>query len=398
MPNFTPDNARQIWQLPFQGQWPMAVAFLESGNRLAAGNRGGQLLVWDLPEPSQAPPLEDQASNLGIAPAPVRSLVGHTNGIARLATTPDGGTLISASLDHTIRLWDHRAAAGGSVEVIVDTEMREAIARRSGKKDSAEAPGTKVDAVDAIHVLEGHRDWIDALDISADGRRLISGDESSLVICWDLVQRKPISQWSGHPWNWVVAAALTADGSSADVSEYRYKRDDFDIPAPALRRWNVDDGSEQLDYLKVQFPKMDPTQSTYGSAQLWRKFVAQGLIALDISPDGRLLAAGQGGETDKGQVHLLERESGKLVRTISDHQYGVTDVRFTADGKYLLSAGRDTTVRICQVDDGKEVAQLGTPRGGQFKDWISAIALSPDERWLAAADIGGWVHLWRFGS
>jgi len=73
-------------------------------------------------------------------------------------------------------------------------------------------------------------------------------------------------------------------------------------------------------------------------------------------------------------------------------------VRFSADSKYLLSAGRDTCVRVCQVADGKEVAVLGTPRGGQFKDWFSAIALSPDERTLAAADIAGMIQVWDFGS
>ena len=64
----------------------------------------------------------------------------------------------------------------------------------------------------------------------------------------------------------------------------------------------------------------------------------------------------------------------------------------------VLSAGRDTCVRVCQVADGKEVAVAGTPRGGQSKDWISAFALSPDERTLAAADIAGLIQVWEFGA
>src|SRR5206468_11429041 len=152
------------------------------------------------------------------------------------------------------------------------------------------------------------------------------------------------------------------------VSEYRYKRDDFDIPTPALKLWNAADGTEKLDFLKAQFPKINPTNRTYGAAQVWRKFVSNGLITVAFSPDGRLVAAGQGGETDTGKVHLLDAATGKPVRTVFGHQYGVTDVRFSADSKYLLSAGRDTCVRVCQVADGKEVAVLGAPRGGQFKD------------------------------
>lgn len=374
----------------------MAVAFLGSDRRIAAGDRDGRLLVWDLPEPADSPPLEQQQKTLGAAPAPKQSLIGHTNGISRLATTPDGKSLISASFDRTIRIWDITAAPSGSVEVIVDHELRDALAKKSGKKADDETSATKVESLTSAHTLEGHKDWIDSLSLSSDGRCLLTGDQSSLVIAWDVAAHKERSRWSGHPWNWIVATALTADGETAVVSEYRYKRDDFDIPCPALKRFHVADGAEQLDLLKVQFPKLNPKENTYGSAQVWRKFVANGLIALDISPDGKLVAAAQGGETDNGQVHLLEMETGKLVRTISGHQSGATDVKFTADGKFVISAGRDTVIRICQVEDGKEVAQLGKPRGGQFKDWISAIALSPDQRTLAATDIGGWVHVWTF--
>jgi WD40 repeat protein len=69
-------------------------------------------------------------------------------------------------------------------------------------------------------------------------------------------------------------------------------------------------------------------------------------------------------------------------------------VAFSADGKYVLSTGRDTALRITAVSDGKEAAQLGAPRGGQFKDWLSGLALSADERWIAATDIAGLVHVW----
>jgi hypothetical protein len=38
------------------------------------------------------------------------------------------------------------------------------------------------------------------------------------------------------------------------------------------------------------------------------------------------------------------------------------------------------------------------PCAGEFKDkdWFSAVALTPDERTLAATDIAGMVHVWEF--
>jgi hypothetical protein len=48
----------------------------------------------------------------------------------------------------------------------------------------------------------------------------------------------------------------------------------------------------------------------------------------------------------------------------------------------------------CFHPDGKLVKELGRPRGGQFKDWFHAIAVSPDGNWRAAADLAGKVQLW----
>lgn len=392
----------QTWQLTFEGEWPTAVAFVGSSQRLVAGNRDGQLFFWDLPAtPPEVVQEKDAKEPAFPNAAPVRQLVGHGNGISQLRATPDGKTVISASLDHTLRLWDVDAAAAGQAEIVLDAKTRERQAKyKSGaeKDNILNAPGVKLETIEAAHVLPGHRDWVGSLALSRDNKRLVSGDVTALAIAWDLEKRQEISRWEGHSWNWLVATAISPDGATALVSEYRYKRDDFDIPAAALKLWNVADGSEKLDLLKVQFPKLDASQSTYGSAQLWRKFVANGLVAADYSQDGKLVAVGQGGETDTGKVHLFDTESGKLVRTISGHRYGACDVKFSGDGKYLLSSGRDTTLRITQVADGKEIAALGTSRGGQFKDWLSAIAISPDEQYVAAADIAGMVHVWKLKS
>ena len=91
-------------------------------------------------------------------------------------------------------------------------------------------------------------------------------------------------------------------------------------------------------------------------------------------------------------------DSGEIVRTISGHQYGVCDLQFSGDGNYLLSCGRDTQVRICQVSDGKEIASLGSSRGGQFKDWLYALSVSPDQNYVAAADIAGMIQVWQLTS
>src|SRR5262245_37251832 len=117
MATFT--KSKTLYQLTFGGSWPVSVAFLGNGNRLAAGNQLGQIYVWDLSAtpPADAKPGKDRtAPNLN----PVRRLDGHTNEVTHLACTPDGKLLLSASYDHTLRLWPTDAPAAGKADAIMD--------------------------------------------------------------------------------------------------------------------------------------------------------------------------------------------------------------------------------------------------------------------------------------
>jgi WD40 repeat protein len=396
----------QLWQLMFEGDWTTSVAFLGNSRRIAAGNKSGQVFVWELPEnppePDKAEKKEKPENSEPPNFAPVRRLDGHTNGITRLCAAPDGKTLISASLDHTIRIWDVDAPASGSEVVVIDQKARERKARNKGKEEKGmilNAPGTKVETVAATHILKGHDGWIFSLGISADGKRLISGDDSSLSIVWDLASRKEISRWRGHKHTWVRSAALSPDGKTAFTGEYGGKRDNFDIPAAQARLWNSDDGTLKLDLLKIWTPKVKDEARTdsYSYSTVWVKLLGRGLVCASFSPDGKVLAVGQGGEGG-GKIHIVDVESGKILRTVDGHRLGACDVTFSADGKYVLSSGRDTTVRIWQVADGKEVAVLTKPLGAKYKDWMHGVAISPDQQTVAAADISGKVHVWKLQS
>ena len=383
MAEFTPKNATPHCELVFEGDWPTSVAFLGSGQRLAAGNRDGVLLVWDLPEqPAKEPP------------PPVRQLVGHANGINRLAVTDDGKTLISASHDRSVRLWDPTAEATGSAEIVIDREQRERDAKKNPKGDALTKPGVKVATQQPQHTF-AHRDWVHGVGLSRDQKRLITGDDTGLVTVLDLASRKEVAKWNGNPGNWITSVALSPDGQTAFVGEFCAPRGSFDRPPAQARLYDVATGQEKLDFLKILYPNVKVRDNSYGYATTWSPFVAQGLIAAEFSPDGKLLALGQGGEVGTGKVHIMDVATGKLLRSISGHQSGLCDLTFSADGKYILSVGRDTLLRICQVDDGKEVAQLGKGRGGQFKDWLHAVALSADQQSIAAADIAGRVLVWK---
>jgi WD40 repeat protein len=126
---------------------------------------------------------------------------------------------------------------------------------------------------------------------------------------------------------------------------------------------------------------------------------AMGVAAAAYSPDGKVIALAQGAgeiEGGVGKLFLVEAKSGKKLQEIPAHQGGVVALAFSPDGKHVASAGRDTLVKVWQVADGKSVAVLGKSRGGQFRDWIHAVAFNSDGSWLAAGDMAGFVHIYSF--
>jgi WD40 repeat protein len=351
-------KAKLAWMLPWDAHWVTAVTFLGQTRRIAAGNNLGQIMLWDLPEKAGDP-----------APLPCRRLDGHSNVITRLLSTPDGRYLISASYDHTIRVWDMQAEAKGSEEVILNAHaISEAEARKNnGAKVPPPVPA-KVELQQADKVLEGHKDWIVGLSLTADGNVMLSGDDQGNVIVWDRPAWKETRRWKVK--GWVFGTAISPDAKLALIAE-RFPL----VFTPAdhhsgVKLWDVATGQVKKD-LSAEY------KMYIGSA--------------DFSPDGKLLALAQGNE-GTGKLFLLESETGKKLREFAGHNPGgAHDVHFSADGKFLLSSGRDTAIRVWNVEDGKQVAEIGKPRGGQFKDIWHALAQSSDAQWLAAADMAGQV-------
>lgn len=364
MMNTTPsfEKAALAWMLPWQEDWVTAVTFIGAGRKLAAGNRRGGILIWDLPETPG-----------GELPVPARRLEGHTNEITRLIATPDGKTLISTSYDHSIRYWNIDAPSAGSAEIILDTRTRAEAAKKAGNKAPPPAPGVKVETQTAQQILDGHKEWIIGAALSPDGQTLITGDDGGQVIMWDRVAAKELRRWKVK--GWVFGLALSPDAKLALVAE-RFPL----VFTPAdhhrgAKIWDATTGEVKHDLTNL---------------------VKVYIGAAAFSPDGKQVVLAQGNETDRGKLFLIDTETGKQIREFPGHAPGgVHDVRFSTDGRQIFSCGRDTTVRIWNVEDGKQLAEVGKPRGGQFKDIWHALALSADQQWLAAADMSGQVVIYK---
>ncbi len=108
----------------------------------------------------------------------------------------------------------------------------------------------------------------------------------------------------------------------------------------------------------------------------------------------RLIAADRGTNT----VSAGGNAAPQLVLDSGGHTDGVTRVRFTPDGRELVSTSRDKTIRVWDVQSGEMLRVLRPPVGRGREGAIFGADLSPDGRTLAVGGVGlrdgeAWIFL-----
>ena len=100
------------------------------------------------------------------------------------------------------------------------------------------------------------------------------------------------------------------------------------------------------------------------------------VLSMRFSNDGRkLVTAGE-----DGKIRIWTVPGWKLLETLSGHKGPVRWAEFSPDGRSVVSGGEDKTVRIWSAGDGKLVQTLSESRYP-----VDTVAFSPDGNFVAAS-------------
>jgi serine/threonine protein kinase len=288
-----------LHNLAGHSSWIMAVAISPDNQTLISGSMDDTIRIWNL-----------QSGEL------LNTITGHTKVINCLAISPDGQTLVSGSDDHSIRFWNLPSGKAG-------------------------------------RILREHTRDVTSVAISSNGEFLISGSEDRTVRLWRLQNGEPVRMLSGISG---MVKAVTVSSDSKIIASGGLDNQ--------IKLWNLQTG-QLLRTLTGHFNSVN---------------------SVVISPDNKLVASGSKDKT----VKIWNLQTGDLLRTFSGHTDAVNSLAISPDGRTLVSGSNDKTVKIWNLETGELLGTLTA-----HTNPVSTIAISSDGKTLVS---GGWdntIKVWQ---
>lgn len=209
---------------------------------------------------------------------------------------------------------------------------------------------------EAIHQLKGEVRAISCSAISNNGQVLILGCHNGTIQLYDLTNVKEIRNWKAHEYTIHGRGGIQSLLISPD------------------NRLLVSSGSDNL--IKLWDLSTGNLLYTLTGHSSW-------VTALAFSPDGHNLIS--------GGLEIIEWEldSGLMKRIIGNHPYGVCSLAINPSKNFLVSGGNDYLIRIWDLRNGREINSIEGHLGE-----VTGVAVTQDGRTIISGAIDGKIKLW----
>lgn len=357
-----------------------SVAFSPNGKYLLTADNDGFGHLWDIG-----------------AGREIRRFKGSSSVVYSASFSSDGKRVVMPGNDETAHIFDTETGIEGPKLKHHSAVVRSAVFSRDGKyvlTASADITARLWDANTGREIRE-FKGQIEDSDLSTDSSAMFSPDEKFVLAewgwghktaqVWETKTGRSVTQFKGHT-NYISSAVYSPDGKFVLTASYD----------KTARLWDATTGRQVQEFSGHPGPVISAVFSRDGkhiltgsgdrtailfetdTAREVRRFKADSGFALSamFSPDEKyvLALAGEAG------IWMWETNTGFLKGKFEEHPetFGprdiMTAIAVSPDGKYLMSGQQDGTVRLWSVPDVKQIAQLMA-----FKDSTWNI-VSPDGR------------------
>lgn len=240
----------------------------------------------------------------------------------------------------------------------------------------------------------GHTAQITAVDVSRDGKIILTSSVDKTLILWDYFSGHEIVKLSGTEYG-MTSCSFAPNAKFVASAGWDKK----------IRIWSLDSLSEIISWEAhpggVNQIKILPDSKRIasvgkdGNMCIWtalngslEKRIKTSNVAsnsLDVSVSGKIIATGDA----SGKLKIWDGSSFTLIKEISTGSVMIKSISISADERIIAIAGQDFSIKVFDVNSSKLLFDFKA----DYQMW-SAVSISADSKKLAATSFNGFVYEW----